>query len=114
MTVDLAEMSREQLRELIEKAQSRIAELEPPRKTWRILLFRKRMILEHIGIAVEAEEADAALAAALAREGCLQDCKDWECDDDEVVSCYESGEPEEFDYDPDYRVNAQGKLEDVE
>ncbi len=114
MTVELTEMTREQLRELIGKAQARIAELEPPRKTWLILLFREKTILEHIGVAIEAEDADAALAAALAREGCLQDCKDWECDDEDVVSCYESGEPEECDYDPDYRVNTEGKLEEVE
>ena len=111
---DLNEMTREQLRELIGKAQARIAELEPPRKTWAILLFREKTILEHIGTAIEAADADAALAAAVDREGCLQDSGGWECDDEKVVSCYESGEPEESDYDPEYRVNAEGKLEDVE
>jgi hypothetical protein len=111
---DLKEMTPTQLRGLIAEAKARLVELEPPGKRWFIQMSRMREVMEIRAIVVEAQDADAARAAALASAEDLSNEPDaWDCADDEATSLDVDIVEEEVDQGPYYRIGDDGKLENV-
>ena len=112
---DLTTMNPEQLREVISQAKARLAEVEMPAKRWHVDLACVRETREIRSIVVEAEDVDAALAAAMASGDELSRESDkWACAGDEVDGVDAEVDPIETDADPDYRIGADGKLEEIE
>jgi hypothetical protein len=107
-------MTPGELRELISQAKARLAELPPVGKRWVLLLFRTRTVTDHLSIVVGAENADAALAATQSSQDRLNESDEWDSDDDEVTSFDIAGDPEECDFEPDYRAGEDGKLGEAE
>ena len=111
---DMKKMGPAQLRELIAAAQARLAEVEPPSKRWEVHLIRTRKATEAYAVVVEAADSEAAVTAAWASEDCLNESSDWECCSEELLGFHVDSVAEEIDAAPDYRVDDQGTLEEVE
>ena len=111
---DLKEMTAGQLREVIEQAKVRLAEVKPSGKRWDVHLIRNRKATEAYAVVVEAEDAKTAVTAAWASEDCLNESSDWECCSEELLGFHVDSVAEEIDAAPDYRVDDQGTLEEVE
>jgi hypothetical protein len=115
MSNDLTEMTPTQLRELISQAKAQLKEVELPGKRWFMQLSCVRELMQSRAIVVEAPDADAALAAAKASADDLSnESDDWGCAGDEVIGFDVDIVEEEFDLRPDYRIDEDGKLEEVE
>jgi hypothetical protein len=112
---DLTSMTPEELRELIWRAKARLKEVDVPGKRWCVDLACVRETREIRSIVVQAEDADAALAAAVASSDDLgRESDRWQCVGDEVDGIDAEVDRMETDEEPDYRVGADGKLEAVE
>ena len=109
---ELAEMTPEQLHQVIEDAKSRLTEVQP-RTT--LMLHRTRR-LHDVSFAVVEASGDAALKAALASQSLLneEDGK-WDAEEaDETTSFRAEVFPtDEEPENADYRVGEDGKLERI-
>jgi len=114
MNTNLTEMNVDQLRNLIAEATARLTEVKPPRKKWLLQLYRTRKVIDFGQTVVEAEDFEAARAAALASQDLPDAPIDWDLIDYEVTSFDAIEDPEESESEPDYRIGANGELEDVE
>lgn len=111
---DLKELSPQQLRELISQAKTRLKEVELPGKRWFIQVMCFREVRKVRSLVVEAQEADAAVAAVNASEDDLTSDPDAWCDvGDEVISFDAEIVEEETSSGPDYHIGEDGRLEAV-
>jgi hypothetical protein len=89
-------------------------EVKKPSRSWVVHVCRARRITDCRIIVVEAEGPDAALAAAMASRDRLDDGSDeWEYPEEKVVSFDGEADAEAIDAEPQYRVGADGRLEEV-
>lgn len=114
MVSNLKKMGPMQLRGLIAEAKARLAETEPPRKRWDVHLICVRVVMEARTIVIEADDSDAAVTAALASEDCLIGSGSWDGIFSDLTAFHVESVAMESGDTPDYHIDADGKLEEVE